>query len=136
MQNQSLPAQPPLAYEFRVARAPKYLHVSGAGENTAENLRRFLVDAHRAAIEHGCDSLLLEAKFAGPSLDLASLYSVIAERSPDGTQLKKIAFVDRNPEHSPERAEFAALAANRLGVNGVIFVTLEAAKEWLQSGTR
>jgi hypothetical protein len=73
----------------------------------------------------------MELHFAGRSLDLASIYSVITERSCDGSRLRHIACVDRNCEHSDERAEFAELAANRLGVNVRFFRSLEDAKRFL-----
>ena len=136
MQPESRPAQAAVGYEFSIERASTYLHVVGAGEHTAENMRRFLVDAYRAAVEHSCDSLLLEANFDARSLDLASIYSVVAERSFDGSQLKSIAYVDRNLEHSAELAEFAVLAATRLGVNVRLFGNLEDAKRWLQDDSR
>ena len=122
-----------MTYEFTIGAASTYVHVTGSGENPADNLRRFMIDAYRTAVDRRCDSLLLELNFAGRSLDLASIFAVVSERSPDATQLKNIACVDRNPEHSPERAEFAVLAANRLGVNVRLFERVEDAHRWLQS---
>jgi hypothetical protein len=126
-----------MTYVFTIEGAETYVHVSGSGENTADNLRRFMLDAYRAAVDRRCQSLLMELNFAGPSLDLASIFAVVSERSPDASDLKNIACIDRNPEHSPERAEFAVLAANRLGVNVRLFDRVEDAQGWLQgSGDR
>jgi hypothetical protein len=119
-------------YEFTVERAPTYLHVMGCGDHTADNLRRFLIDAYRAAVEHDCDSLLMQFNFAGQSLSIGSIYSVISERSLDGSQLRHIACVDSNPEHSRERAEFAELAANRLGMSARFFPSVAQARRNLQ----
>jgi hypothetical protein len=120
-----------MGYEFTAERAPTYLHVTGSGEHTADNLRRFMRDTYRAAIEHDCDALLMELNFTGRSLDLVSIYSVITERSAEGSRLKHIACVNRNAEHSDERADFAELAANRLGVNVRFFRSLEDARRYL-----
>jgi hypothetical protein len=119
-----------MGYEFTAERTPTYLHVVGSGDRTADNLRRFLVDAYRAAVESGCDCLLMELNFTGPALDLVSIYSVITERSYDGSRLKYIACVDRIPE-SDDQNEFAQLAANRLGVNVRFFRSLEVARRSL-----
>ena len=120
-------------YELKVKQEPTYLHVVGEGAHTTENLRRFLIDAHRIALERKCDSMLLEQNFWGPSLSLGNIYSVVAERSIDGSLFKRIAYVDANTEHPPERMEFAELAANKLGVNVRSFRTVSEAKSWLQS---
>ena len=59
-----------MGYEFTVERTPTYLHVKGSGDHTADNLKQFLRDAYRAAIENDRDCLLMELNFAGPSLNL------------------------------------------------------------------
>ena len=71
-----------MTYEFRVERAPTYLHVRGSGDHTADNMQRFLREAYRAAIENDRDCLLMELNFAGPSLNLGSVYLHAALRFP------------------------------------------------------
>lgn len=84
-------------------------------------------------LAHKCEAVLLEVKFTGPSLNLSSLYSVIVQNSTDASIMKRIAYVDDNiKEHLPERAEFAELAANKLGLNARVFRTVEDAKRWLE----
>jgi hypothetical protein len=97
-------------------------------------MQRFLRESYRAAIENDCDCLLMELNFAGPSLNLGSIYSVISERSGDGSQLGYIACVDMNAEHSQERAEFAELAANKMGVKVRFFPSLAEARRSLELG--
>jgi hypothetical protein len=121
-----------MSYEFKVERAPKYLHVTGRGDNSEDNLRRFLLDSYRAAVEHDCDTLLMELNFAGRSLSIGSIYSVIAERSSDGSQLRHVAFVDTNLEHPRERGEFAELAASRMGVSVRCFPSVAEARRSLE----
>jgi hypothetical protein len=70
-----------MRYEFMIERAPTHLHVKGSGDHTAENMQRFLRESYRAAIQNDRDCLLMELNFAGPSLNLGSIYSVISERS-------------------------------------------------------
>ena len=121
-----------MGYEFMVERAPAYLHVKGSGDHTADNLRRFLRDAYRSAIENDRDCLLMELNFAGPSLNLGSIYAVVSEHSSDGSRLRYIACVDMNAGHSHEQAEFAELAANKLGVRVRFFPSLDEARRSLQ----
>ena len=118
-----------MTYDLTVERKPTYLHVAAAGTRSAENARRFLVDAYRASIEHKCDSLFLEMKLSGPSLSLASIFSVIAERSPDGATLKRIAYLDERTDD----AEFAELVARNRGVNVQLFHSLSDAERWLST---
>ena len=123
-----------MRYEFMVERAPTHLHVKGSGDHTAENMQRFLRESYRAAIENDRDCLLMELNFAGPSLNLGSVYRVISERSSDGSQLAYIACVDMNAEHSQEHAEFAELAANKVGVKVRFFPSLAEARRSLELG--
>ena len=125
-----------MRYEFMAERAPTHLHVKGSGDHTAENMQRFLRESYWAAIENDRDCLLMELNFAGPSLNLGSIYSVISERSSDGSQLAYIACVDMNAEHSQEHAEFAELAANKIGVKVRFFPSLAEARRSLELESR
>jgi hypothetical protein len=118
-------------YHFSVAQAPSHLHAIGSGVHSPENLRRFLADTHREVLARRCNAVLLEVRFAGPSLGFASVYSIVVANSADAATLTRIAYVDRNTEHLPERAEFAELAANKLGVNARVFRSVADAEKWL-----
>ena len=119
-------------YRFTIEQHPTYLHAIATGDTTPENVRRFLLDAYHASIGRQRQSFLLELRLSGPSLDLASIYSVISERSFDGAMLGRIAYVDSSPEHASEMAEFAELAAQNRGVNVRLFRTVDAARRWLE----
>jgi hypothetical protein len=121
-----------MAYHSTIKQYPTYIHVTGVGANSKENVREFLIDAYQASVERECRSLLLEMSFSGPSLGLGSIYSVIAERSPEGSMLERIAYVDANPEHALDAAEFAELAAKNQRVNVRLFRSRGEAERWLQ----
>jgi hypothetical protein len=121
-----------MAYHFAVEKRATYLHITGAGALTEQNLRRFLLEAYQASVKQKCDSLLLEMSFSGPPLNLHSIYSVIADRSPDGARLRRIAYVDTNTPHAIDPAEFAELTAKNRGVNVRLFRNLPGAERWLQ----
>ena len=121
-----------MEYHFTIEQHPTHLHVTATGDTTRENVRRFLFDAYQASIAHQRQSLLLEMRFSGPSLDLGAIYSVISERSLDGATLGRIAYVNASPEHTPDVAEFAELAAQNRGVSVRLFRTVDEAKRWLE----
>ena len=122
-----------MTYSFIVEMKPTYLHAKGSGEQTEANARQFLIDAYRACVEHNMGRLLLEMCFTGKALSVASAYSVIVDRSHDGSMLKSIAYVDTNPAHDAEMAEFAELIAKNRGVNVRLFESVAAAERWLEN---
>jgi hypothetical protein len=121
-------------YGFRAVPTSTHLHVIGAGQNTRETARRFLADTHRSVSEHQATAVLLEMNFAGPSLDLGSLYAILFENRLEASLLRRVAYVDvSSRQHLPERAEFVELAANKLGINGRVFESVADAERWLAS---
>ena len=120
-----------MEYQFTAIAKPNYLHAIGAGVHSAENLRRFLLDTNRHVRAQHFNAVLLEVRFTGPSLDFGSIYSIIVENRADASLIKRIAYVDTNVEHLPDRTEFAELAANKLGVNARVFRTVAEAESWL-----
>ena len=122
-----------MEYHFTAVAARTYLHVIGSGTHSADNVRRLLADTNRALIERHFDAVLIEVRFIGPSLDFGGIYSIIVDNRADASRMKRIAYVDTNAEHLPERTEFAELAANKLGVNARVFRTVAEAEKWLSS---
>jgi hypothetical protein len=118
-------------YQFTSTLTDSHLHAVGAGVHSAENMRRFISDTHERVLANGCQAVLLESRFEGPSLDLASIYAIVLDKHLDGAALKRVAYVDTTAQHLPERAEFAELAANRLGVNARVMHTVAEAERWL-----
>ena len=121
-----------MAYQFVAEEAPMFLHAIGTGDRTRDNLLRFLIDSNNAAVARGKDRLLLDMHFLGPALNLGHAYAVIAERSPEGANFDRIAYVDANHERSPDDAEFAAMAAQNRGVNVRLFRNVTEARTWLE----
>ena len=121
-----------MAYNFSVEQKPDYVHAKVSGDLTRPNARQFLVDAYQACIDRNVSSLLLEMAFTG-GLSLGEVCSVINERSLDGSNLERIAYVDTNPDLPRDMAEFAELVALNRGVNVRLFSTLSEAEQWLQS---
>jgi hypothetical protein len=120
-------------YEFAAEAKGTYLHTIGSGTHSAENIRKFLADTHRLVLEQQWRSVLLELRFVGPSLDLGTIYGILVENRERASILDRIAYVDTNLQHLPERTEFAELAAAKLGFKGRVFRSVAEAQRWLES---
>jgi hypothetical protein len=118
-------------YQFTSISKPTHLHAIGSGQHSAENVQRFLADTHRLVVAENHDAVLLEIRFEGPSLDFGTIYSIIVQNRHDASLVKRIAYVDTNAQHISERAEFAELAANKLGLNARAFRSVAEAERWL-----
>lgn len=124
-----------MSYHLTIEEKPSYLHAKVTGTRTAENARRFLVEAHAACVRRNCSALLLEMNLTGPSLSPTSIFDVISERSPDGLKFDKIAYVEAGSEGDPQQAKFAETVAVNRGVRVRLFRKLEDAERWIRGST-
>jgi hypothetical protein len=120
-----------MSYHLKIEEHPNYLHASASGKNTAENVLRFLRDAYEACVKRQVTAVLLEMQFEGPALDTGSIYSVIAQRSDTGKQMRKIAYVAQ-PDREVSKAKFAETVGINRGVNVRLFPDVAAARKWLE----
>jgi hypothetical protein len=119
-------------YQLALREHPGYLHARVTGAHTPENVLRFLKESYTACVERGISALLLEMNLEGPSLDTASVFGVIRERSADATKLRKIGYVDASPR-DVERMKFAETVAVNRGANVRLFRDLQSAHEWMSA---
>ena len=122
-----------MPYQLTVEEHRGYLHAIATGTHSAQNVLRFLAEAHEACVKSGHTSVLVEVNFTGPSLDVTSIYRVISQRVADATKLARVAYVDSSGRDA-NRKEFAESVALNRGVNVRFFRDLEAARRWLASG--
>lgn len=120
-----------MSYHLKIEEHPAFLHAAVSGNNTAENVLRFLREAYEACVKRGASAVLLEMHLEGPTLDTGSIYSVIAQRSESGKQLRKIAYVTP-PNREPAKLKFAETVAINRGVNVRMFPDVATAKKWLE----
>jgi hypothetical protein len=120
-----------MSYHLQIEEHPKYLHAAASGKNSAENVLRFLREAYEACVKGRMSAVLLEMKFEGPALDTGSIYSVIAQGSDAGRQMRKIAYVAQ-PEREVSKSKFAETVGINRGVNVRLFPDVPAAKKWLE----
>ena len=122
-----------MPYELTSSRKPGYLHVTVTGENTRENVMRYLLEVNELCVKANCPAVLIEENLRGPSLNVAEIFLVVAERSRDiSPQIRQIAYVDVNPEHEKGRMLFAETVAVRRGVNVRVLSTIADAEKWLR----
>jgi hypothetical protein len=117
---------------LRIEKKEGYLRASVTGENTPENIFAYLMQIRRACAEHACTSVLIEENLRGPSLDLKNIFEIVSLSS-EGTDplVKRVAYVDMNPEHDPIKMEFAVNVAVGLGLDVRAFPGVEEARLWL-----
>ena len=94
-------------------------------------MQRFFGEVREAASKGGHRAVLLEMSLTGPSLDIASIFALISQESPDARRLK-IAYVEASGNRIS--AEFAETVALNRGVNVRLFRDVGAAAAWLSAG--
>ena len=119
-----------MSYELTIEERPTYLHAKVTGERTPENALRFLEEVYAACVASGRSDALLEMRLSGPSLGTSGIFRVISERSPDGSRLRRIAYVEGSMG-DPAKARFAETVAVNRNVNVRLFPDVAAAARWL-----
>jgi len=122
-----------MSYRFTATLKSGYLHCVVNGENSVENVTRYMSDVYGACIKNHCPNVLMEKNLTGPGLKLMEIYSLVSEGSQKTwPHVKRIAYVDNNPEHSESNTHFGETVARNRGVLVRSFRTVEDAEQWLQ----
>jgi len=122
-----------MSYTLTTSRKSGYLRVTVNGENTRENVLHYLLEVNELCVKQDCSAVLIEENLRGPSLNITEVFEVVSERSRDvSPQIRWIAYVDVNPEHSKGRMLFAETVAVKRGVNVRVFSTVADAEAWLR----
>lgn len=122
-----------IPYRLTLEERPTYLHARVEGARTPENTLRFLREVYAAGVQRGRRDVLLEIRFAGPSLEISDIFHVISQASEDGAKLGRIAYVDATAS-DPARAQFAETVAINRAVRVRLFAEFAGAVRWLESG--
>jgi hypothetical protein len=121
-----------MKFSFVAKQTPDYLHATVTGNNTAENVRRYLAEVIKTCTEQGCTRILIEENLRGPSLGTTDVYALVTEGAQNAPSwLQQVAYVDVNPEHDVGLLAFAETVAVNRGVNVRRFATVEEAARWL-----
>jgi len=120
-----------MSYQLAIDVTPGYLHARVTGENSAETVLQYLAEVRQACIANHRTSVLIEEDLRGPSLDLLSIFRMVAERAETEPVVLRIAFVDKNPEHEADRMRFAETVAVNRGLQMRVFGSAAEAAAWL-----
>ena len=120
------------SYQLTVDKKPGYWHFCVTGPNRADVVRAYLADIYYACAQGECTAILIEENLAGRGLGLFDIFEVVTEGSEKTwPYIRRIAFVDANPEHSRPDMKFAETVAVNRGVNMHLFDNVGDAEAWL-----
>ncbi len=122
-----------MSYDMKTIPEDGYLHVIVTGDNTPEDVRGYLSRIPRACTEHGFSRVLIEENLTGPSFGVVDVFDVVSKASVGvAPGIRRIAFVDTNPEHRSSNIRFAETVAVNRGVNVRVFPDVASAVEWIR----
>ena len=119
-----------MSYVLTICKKHNYLHARVQGQNTEENVRRYLEEVVQECKDAQCRRLLIEEQLEGPRLGTSSVFEIAAEGSSKTSGLfAAIAYVDIRAEG--ESMQFTEAAAVNRGLPIRVFPTATEAEKWL-----
>jgi len=119
-------------YQVVVEEKPGYVHFRVTGSNSPGSVRGYLADVYYTCAQHKHPAILIEENLQGSGLGLLDIFEIVSEGSErTWPYIRRIAFVDVNPEHSQPDMKFAETVAVNRGVNMRLFPGLREAELWL-----
>jgi len=119
-----------MAYNLTIRQRDNYLHARVTGENSMENVKRYLEEVFRKCKDTACSRLLIEEQLDGPRLDMFKVFEIASKGSMQiAGFFKAIAYVDINAEGDLMR--FAETVAVNRALPIKVFSTLAEAEKWL-----
>ena len=124
-----------MAYELNIQPRGEYLHAIVSGDNTRDNVARYLRELRRECIARNCARLLIEERLAGARLPLVDVFQIVVEESERAAGLfQAIAYVDVNA--GGDLMKFAESLAVERGIPVRLFATVAEAERWLTRASR
>ncbi len=122
-----------MSYELTIEAKPGYLHFIVTGDNTRENVTRYMEEVVRECTLRQCYRVLVEERLEGPRLGTLDVFEMVATGSTRFLRtLKAMAYVDVNAT-SQEMMQFAENVAVNRAFPVRVFPTVIAAERWLQA---
>jgi len=119
-----------MSYKLTILEKPTYLHAIVTGENTKENVARYLEEILRECKARNCFQILIEEHLEGPRLGTTDVFQIAAIGSDHAQgRFKVIAYVDANADG--KLMKFAETVAVNRGVPVRIFPSVSDAEKWL-----
>ncbi|HVP73108.1 MAG TPA: hypothetical protein VMS30_05170 [Phycisphaerales bacterium] len=121
-----------MTFTLSIIERPGYLHFKVTGENSEASVRGYLQKVHDTCIARQCPTILVEENLRGPTLGTLPMFRIASEGSVRSRLIvRKIAYVDTNPEHAFEDTKFVEDVAVNRGMNVRAFETVAEAEQWL-----
>jgi hypothetical protein len=121
-----------MSYQLTVQEKSGYLHFQVTGENSPENVRRYLHDILLTCIDRKQTTVLIEENLKGPGLPLIDMFQIAEKGSAEAQKhIHKVAYVDTNLQHSYKDNSFAKTVASNRGLCVRLFPSVCEAETWL-----
>ena len=119
-----------MTYKLTILKKAGYLHAIVTGQNSLENIKRYLQQILNECKAAECSHLLIEERLEGPRLDTMEVFEISSKESRKAFgAFKAIAYVDINAEG--DLMEFAETVAVNRAMPVRTFSTLAEAEGWL-----
>lgn len=119
-----------MSYNLTISKKHDYLHAKVTGQNTLENVERYLVEVLQKCKDANCPRVLIEEQLEGPRLDTVKVFEIASEGSVRSFGFfGAIAYVDINAEG--ELMQFAETVAVNRALPVKVFPTVAEAEKWL-----
>ena len=124
-----------MTYKLTIDQKPTYLHTIVTGQNSRENVTRYLEEILRECIARDCFRVLIEERLEGPRLGTLDVFQIASEgcRKVEG-MFQAIAYVDVNAEG--DLMQFAETVAVNRSLPAAVFSTVADAERWLLNKDR
>jgi hypothetical protein len=122
-----------VSYKLTIRARPGYLHAVVRGDNTRENVTRYMEEVIRECTLRQCFRVLVEERLEGARLGTLDVFEMVSAGSTRFLRtLKAMAYVDVNSQNA-EMMQFAENVAVNRAFPVRVFPTVAAAERWLQS---
>jgi hypothetical protein len=124
-----------MTYKLTIHQKPTYLHAIVTGQNSRENVQRYLEEIRAECIARRCFRVLVEERLEGPRLGAMDVFRIALEGSSKGSgTFAAFAYVDVNADG--DLMQFAETVALNRALPVAVFSTVAAAKRWLLNEDR
>ena len=122
-----------MTYELTIIQKPDYLHAIVTGQNSKENVTRYLEQIREECTARNCHRVLVEERLEGPRLGTMDVFLIVAQESVKARgAVREFAYVDVNAEG--DLMPFAETVAVNRGMRAAVFSTVADAEKWLLGG--
>ena len=119
-----------MSYKLTVSEKPTYLHAVVTGQNSKENVVRYMEEVIRQCTLRQCFRVLVEERLVGPRLGTLEIFEMAAAGAARYLGvLQAMAYVDVNAEG--DTMQFAENVAVNRAVPVKVFASVAAAEKWL-----